>query len=789
MISAPAGDRVPELPDILPVLPLRDAVVFPYVIVPLSVGPEGGVPAIDRALADQRLVMLATQRDGSNPQPEPEDLHPIGTAGMIMRMLRLPDGRMRLLVQGLMRVRLEHVARREPYLEAQIVPLPPPAVEMEPEVEALTRRVVDGLEQAIHLGRAISPDVVVVAANLDDPGRLADLAASNLELPAAAAQSLLETLDPVARLRAVHHHLERELHLLALKQDIANQARDELDRNQREYFLRQELKAIQDELGEGDDFRLEIDAHRRRAEEKKLPEEAREELERQIRRLERGHPDSAETAVVRTFLDWLTGLPWGVMSEDRLDLERARAILDEDHYGLETVKERILEFLAVRKLKADAKGPILCFVGPPGVGKTSLGRAVARTLGRRFARLSLGGVHDEAEIRGHRRTYVGALPGRILQGLHQAGTSNPVFMLDEIDKIGADARGDPTAALLEVLDPEQNATFRDHYLGLPYDLSRVLFITTANRLEPVPPAFRDRLEVIRLSGYAEEEKVEITRRHLLPKARREHGLEPAHLELTRGGIQRIIRGYTRESGLRALEREIASLCRKTAMRVATGRRPLGRLDGRRVARILGPERHLSEALLDRHRVGIATGLAWTEHGGELMFIEVLAVPGDGKLHLTGKLGEVMKESAQTALTYARGYASRHGLEASLLTAQDLHVHAPAGAVSKDGPSAGVTIATALISILAGRPVDRSVAMTGELTLRGALLPIGGLKEKLLAAHAAGISTVLLPAANRGELATLPKSLRRKLRLRTFEHMDDLAGAALIGDAPGTEPRR
>ncbi len=778
-----------KLPDVLPVLPLKDAVIFPYIIMPLSLGSDRSVQAVDHALAGDRLVMLVAQKDPNQEEPEPSELHAIGTVGMIMRMLKLPDGRIRILVQGLVRARLEHMSRTEPFLQARIEPpeasvFPLPDSEDSPreapglETTALVRSVRENLEKAVHLGRNLSPEVVVVASSLEDPGRLADLVASNLDLKMEEAQNLLGEIDPLARLRTVSAHLDREIVLLTMQHEISSQAQGEMDRSQREYYLRQQLKAIRQELGEIDDFKAEIESYRRMAEEGELPAEAREELEKQLQRLERSHPDSAETTVIRTYLDWLTGLPWSKQSCDHLDLDDAGAVLDEDHYDLEKVKERILEFLAVRKLKADTKGPILCFVGPPGVGKTSLGRSIARALDRQFVGLSLGGVHDEAEIRGHRRTYVGAMPGRIIQGIHQAGTSNPVFMIDEIDKIGADYRGDPSSALLEVLDPEQNASFRDHYLGVPYDLSRVIFITTANLLDPIQPAFLDRMEVIRLSGYTEEEKLAIARRHLIPKQLRENGVSDANLRFTESGLRKIIRGYTREAGLRGLEREIAALCRKVAVRVAKGRTARVWVKADRVGRLLGPEKHFNEALLERDRVGVATGLAWTAAGGDLLLIEVVAVPGKGELLLTGRLGEVMKESAQAALSFARAFASANGYGNDFFATHDIHVHAPAGSIPKDGPSAGITIATAIISVLTAAAVDRTVALTGEITLRGEILPIGGLKEKALAARVAGIKTVIIPRLNERDLEEIPATLRKGITFHFLGHMDEVLERAL-----------
>ena len=777
------------LPDLLPLLPLKDTVVFPYIIVPLSVGRDKSVQAVDQALAENRMILLVSQRNPEQEDPAVEDLHTLGTAAVIMRMLKLPDGRIRILVQGLARVRVEHVSQTEPFLQARIQKIEEPAADKGLETEALVRSVKESLDKAVTLGKTISPEVMVIAANLDEPGRLADLVASNIDLKAAEAQDALATTEPVARLRKVSDLLAREIQLLTMQQEISSQARGEMDRSQREYFLRQQLKAIQSELGEGEELDEEIANYRRLAEEKGLSPEAREEVDKQIKRLERSHPDSAETAILRTYLDWLTGLPWSVASADNLDLAHARQVLDEDHYDLEKVKERILEFLAVRKLKADTKGPILCFVGPPGVGKTSLGRSIARAMGRKFVRISLGGVRDEAEIRGHRRTYVGALPGRIVQGIQQAGTSNPVFILDEIDKVGADYRGDPSSALLEVLDPEQNSTFRDHYLGVAYDLSKVLFITTANLLDPIQPAFVDRMEVINLSGYTEEEKLSIARRHLIPKQLSENGLEGSHVTFSDAGVRSIIAGYTREAGLRNLERELATICRKVAVRVAEGKTKPVVINPARVERFLGARKHHAEELLDRDRVGVATGLAWTAAGGDLLFIEVVAVPGKGQLLLTGQLGEVMKESAQAALSYARAYAAQNGLDPDFFAKHDLHVHVPAGSIPKDGPSAGITIATAIISVLAGRPVDRSVAMTGEITLRGDVLPIGGLKEKIMAAKLAGIHRVVMPKLNERELPEVPAQVKKGLTFHFVDHVEDVLELALLGEAAPLSTRR
>jgi ATP-dependent Lon protease len=781
------NDEAIKIPDVLPVLPLKDTVVFPYIILPLSVGRDKSVLAVDRALAESRVIMLVAQRDPAIDNPGDGELHEVGTAAVIMRMLKLPDGRIRILVQGLSRARVHHLSQTEPYLQAKIERIEEPKLEAAGnlEVEALLRSVKESLDRAVGLGKPISPEVMVIAANLEDPGRLADLAASNLELKPTEAQGILETIDPLERLRRVSDMIAREIQVLTMQQEISSTARGEMDRSQREYYLRQQLKAIQQELGEGEELAEEIANYRRLAEEKSIPEEAREELERQVRRLERSHPESAETQIIRTYLDWVTALPWATTSEDDLDLDHAQQVLDEDHYDLEKIKERILEYLAVRKLKTDTRGPILCFVGPPGVGKTSLGRSIARAMGRKFVRLSLGGVRDEAEIRGHRRTYVGALPGRIVQGIRQAGTSNPVFVLDEIDKIGADFRGDPSSAMLEVLDPEQNFSFVDHYLGVPYDLSRVMFIATANMLEPIQPAFLDRMEVIRLSGYTEEEKMRIARLHLIPKQMKENGLtEDENIEFTDEGVKAIISGYTKEAGLRNLEREIAAVARKVAVKVARGFGERTVIDAEKVEQLLGPRKHFSEELLERDRVGVATGLAWTAVGGDLLFIEVVAVPGKGQLLLTGSLGDVMKESAQAALSYARAYAGVQGVADDFFAKHDIHVHVPAGSIPKDGPSAGITIGTAILSVLTQRPINRRVAMTGEITLRGDVLPIGGLKEKVLAAKLAGIHTVIIPKLNRRDLVDVQDTIKKDLTFHFAEHMDDVLKIALL-DRPAT----
>ena len=647
------------------------------------------------------------------------------------------------------------------------------------------RNVKAALEKSQNLGKPISPEVIVIANNMEEPGRLADLTASNLDLKVEGAQAILEALDPVERLRRVHELMTKELEVLTMQQEISSQAKGEMDRSQREFFLRQQLKAIQVELGEGNELAEEISQLRDKAQKAKMPKPVMEEAERQLKKLERMHPDAAETATLRNWLDWMVTLPWGRSTRDNLDLKEAQRILDEDHYGLEKVKERIVEYLAVRKLKEKTKGPLLCFVGPPGVGKTSLGKSIARALGRKFVRLSLGGVKDEAEIRGHRRTYVGSMPGRIVQGIHQAGANNPVFMMDEVDKIGADFRGDPSSALLEVLDPEQNNSFRDHYLGVPFDLSNVMFICTANLTDTIQPAFLDRMEVIRLAGYTEDEKLEIARRHLVPKQLDEHGLNPEHLVFTDKALKSVINTYTREAGLRNFEREIAAIARKVARKVAEGQTGTVRVTPGSLQKFLGAPKTLPEERLKKDAVGIATGLAWTATGGDVLFIEASIMKGKGRLTLTGHLGDVMKESAQAALSWARSHARAHGIKDEVFAVNDLHVHVPEGAIPKDGPSAGITMATAILSALTGQAVRSALAMTGEITLRGQVLPIGGLKEKILAARRAGIETIVCPKLNSKELDEVPASLRRGLVFHLVDDVEEVLKLALV---PPPEPK-
>ena len=781
--QAPEEQQI-TIPDILPVLPMPDMVVFPYMIIPLFVNRERSAKAVDQALAENRMILLISQKNAAVDDPKAEDLHDFGTVSVIMRMLKLPDGRVRILVQGFSRAKVEFYDESKPYITAKVQPKTEPQVIPDSiELEAVIRNVKSSLEKMVSLGKNISPDLVAIAANLDDPARLSDLVASNLDLKVDKAQEVLELIDPVERLRRVHDLMAKEIEVLEVQNDINTQARGEMDKSQREFYLRQQMKAIQTELGEGNEIQEELEQYRTKIKKSKMPQEVTEEAERQLGRLERMHPDAAETATLRNYLDWMVSLPWSKATKDNLDLKKAQKILDEDHYGLEKIKERIIEHLAVRKLKKNSRGPILCFVGPPGVGKTSLGKSIARALGRKFVRMSLGGVHDEAEIRGHRRTYVGALPGRIIQSIHQAGTNNPVFMMDEVDKIGADFRGDPSSAMLEVLDPEQNFAFRDNYLGVPFDLSNVMFITTANMLDPIQPAFRDRMEIISLSGYTEEEKLEIAKRHLILKQTEEHGLKKNQVQFTDEGIRAIINLYTQEAGLRNLEREIASVCRKVAKQVASGEKKSRKIHTDNLDQFLGRPRVFQEELLKRDQVGVATGLAWTPVGGDILFIEATAMKGRGALTLTGQLGDVMKESAQAALSYARSHAKEFGIDENFFGKHDIHIHVPEGSIPKDGPSAGVTMAAAMLSLLTGKAVHRKIAMTGEITLRGEVLPVGGIKEKVLAARRAKIDTVILPSLNKRDLEDVNETIRKEMKFIFVDDVQSVFKAALLENKP------
>ena len=768
-----------EIPDVIPLLPIRDIVIYPYMMLPLFVGRDISIRAVEEALSRDRLIFLVAQRNAQEDNPTPDAIYRIGTVASILRMLKLADGRVKILVQGMAKGEVENFLREKPFFEIKIRKIVEhPIQEVSVEVEALMRNVKEKIEQILNL-KSLPPEIVMVTDNVSEPGVLADLVASNLRLKIEESQGILEVSAPMDRLRKVNELLSRELELSTVQARIQNQAKDEINKTQREYFLREQLKQIHQELGEGDERAEEIKELKNQIEKAKMPLEVKRETEKQLKRLEQMHPEASEASLVRTYLDWLVELPWGKRTKDNLNIQLAKKVLDEDHYNLEKVKERILEYLAVNKLRRKIKGPIICFVGPPGVGKTSLGKSIARALRRNFTRVSLGGTRDEAEIRGHRRTYVGALPGRIIQGIKQAGSKNPVFMLDEIDKLGIDFRGDPSAALLEVLDPEQNHAFSDHYLNLPFDLSHVLFICTANLLDPVPPALKDRMEVIDLSGYTNEEKLEFDRKFLIPRQLEENGISTRSLELSDDSVLRIISQYTKEAGLRNLEREIASICRKVARKIAEGKQEITRVTRGNLHLFLGPPKFISETEREQNEIGVATGLAWTSAGGEILHVEASLAKGRGNLTLTGQLGDVMKESAQAAVSYARSHAKKLGIEEDFYQKLDIHIHVPAGAIPKDGPSAGITMGTALISTLTKRPVSLNVAMTGEITLRGRVLPVAGLKEKCLAAYRAGISTIIVPDRNEKDLDEIPKALRRKLRFVLAKTMSNVLDAALL----------
>jgi ATP-dependent Lon protease len=772
-----------DIPDVLPLLPVRDVVIYSYMILPLMVGRERSIRAVEHALSQNRLIFLATQKTSSEEDPAPEGIYRTGTVAMVVKLLRLPDGRIKILVQGLAKARTISYVSTDDFFVVSIDKIPEPSSQpITIEVEALMRSVKENSEKILQLRGIISPDAVAILDSIEDPGRLADLVASNLKLRVEESQAILEVIDPLERLGKVNELLSKELELSAMQAKIQTQAKEEMGKTHREYFLREQLKAIQSELGEIDEKTKEIDEFKEKIAKARMPQEVKQEADKQLSRLGQMHPDAAEASIIRTYLDWMVELPWSKATRDRLDIKNAKEILDEDHYNLEKVKDRILEYLGVRKLNKKMKGPILCFVGPPGVGKTSLGRSIARALGRKFTRISLGGVRDEAEIRGHRRTYIGALPGRIIQGLKNAGSNNPVFMLDEVDKVGADFRGDPSAALLEVLDPEQNHAFSDHYLNVPFDLSRVMFITTANVADPIIPALKDRMEVIELSGYVDEEKLKIARQFLIPRQIRENGIKSDHFNITDEGILGIINQYTREAGLRNLEREIANLCRKIARKIAEGDQKIPRMSARNLHKFLGVPKYLPDQERRESEAGVATGLAWTPYGGDILHIEATPMEGKGNLLLTGQLGDVMKESGQAAMSYFRSRAALFGMKEKFYFSKDIHIHVPAGAIPKDGPSAGVTMATALVSAFTGIPVRSDVAMTGEITLRGRVLPIGGLREKALAALRARIHTIIAPEKNEKDLEEIPKHIRRKLEFKFVKHMDEVLQIALVEDA-------
>ena len=760
----------------LPVLPLKETVVFPESMTPLAVGQERSIKLIDEVVSGERMLALMTVRNTEADPPGWDDLYSVGTVAVVHKMIKVPDGTLRILVQGLQRIRLVEPKQEEPYLVAELEELPD-IVPDSPEVEALTRNVQQQFAHIIGMTPYLPEELQLAAANVDDPSALCHLIASTLRLKTDERQELLELVNVEERLRAVSLILSREVEMSELGSKIQSQVASEIDKGQREFFLRQQLKAIQDELGEGDEQQAEISELRGQLEEKNLPEHVLKAALRELSRLEKLPSAAAEYGVIRTYLDWIISLPWNEFTKDDLDLEHARQILDEDHFDLEKVKERIVEYLAVSKLKNDLSGPVLCFVGPPGVGKTSLGQSVARALGRKFARISVGGVRDESEIRGHRRTYIGAMPGTIVRAIRDAESANPVFLIDEIDKMGSDFRGDPASAMLEVLDPEQHSSFRDHYLDLPFDLSKVLFICTANTLDTIRGPLLDRMDVIQLSGYTHEEKLGIAKRYLVPKQLKAHGLKRTQLAIPDRVVRLVITEYTREAGVRNLEREIATLCRKAATLVATGHKEKLKVDEERLREWLGP-RHFSGDVRKRTAdPGVATGLAYTAVGGDVLFIEATAYPGEGKLTITGQLGEVMQESAQAALSWVRSHTEELGLTAAWFTEHDVHIHVPAGAVPKDGPSAGVTMATALASLVRGIPVADDVGMTGEITLTGQVLPIGGVREKVLAAQRAGLKRVILPLENVHDLDDLPAETRRELEFVLVDHVEEVLDEA------------
>lgn len=779
-----------EIPDELPMMAVRDVVVFNYMIIPLFVGRPGSIEAVNEALNSNKLLMLVTQRDATKDNPSTDELYDVGMVCMIMRTLKLPDGRLKVLVQAMSKARIVTYHRTEPSYQVsiEVVEDEDPG-EISVEVEALMRTVREQTEKIMSLRGILSADLMMIINNIEDPGRLADLIGSNLRLKIIESQAILEEVSPIGRLRLVNTLLSKELEVSTVQAKIQNEAKEEMSKSQREYILREQLHALQKELGDTDERTQEIEDLERKIKKTKMPKRVRKETRKQLSRMEMMHPDSSEATIIRTYIDWILDVPWKKGTKDQLELKAAKEVLDEDHYGLDRVKERILEYLAVRKLNQSTKGPILCFVGPPGVGKTSLGQSIARAMGRKFHRISLGGMRDEAEIRGHRRTYIGAMPGRIIQGLKTVKSNNPVFMMDEIDKVGADYRGDPSSALLEVLDPEQNFEFTDHYLNMPCDLSKVMFITTANMSDTIPGPLLDRMEVIRLSGYTLEEKLVIADRYLLPRQVKENGLKLRQLRINDQTVKLIITHYTREAGLRNLEREIGKICRKVARKIAEGGKGPYTVSARNIDKYLGPPKTIPESeqeLLDQP--GLVTGLAWTEVGGELLQIEVNIMPGKGKLILTGQLGEVMKESAQAALTYCRSRSDEFQVEDGYFEKTDIHIHVPAGAIPKDGPSAGITIATALYSAISGRSVHKGLAMTGEVTLRGRVLPIGGLKEKALAALRAHINKVIIPYQNKKDLSEIPKDIRDKMTFHSVKDMDEVIALA-IGRPSKKNPKR
>jgi len=772
---------ISEIPTSLPLLPVRDVVVFCDMVLPLFVGRDKSIRAVEEGVAKDGFLMLATQKDPAIEDPVADDIYTVGTVSRVLRMLKLPDGRVKALVQGVAKAKIMRYLRKRSFYRVKIEKIEEqPAGEINLEIEALMRTVRENSEKILSVRGEMSGDISTILESIEAPGKLADLAASNLKLKIQDSQELLELAEPVERLKKVNDLLSRELDLSTVQAKIESEVKDEIFKSQRDYFLREQVRAIYKELGEQDDRTVEIEDYRRKIKRARMSKAADQEAIKQLKRLEQMHPDSAEATVSRTYLDWLVDLPWHKSSRDRFDIAAAKSVLEKDHYGLNKVKDRILEYLSVRKLNPKMKGPILCFVGPPGVGKTSLGQSIARALNRKFIRISLGGIRDEAEIRGHRRTYIGALPGRILQGLKQCGSNNPVFMMDEIDKLGADFRGDPSSALLEALDPEQNFAFSDHFINLPFDLSKVVFILTANLTDTIPSALLDRMELITLSGYTEEEKIVIAKNYLIPRQIQENGLKTRTTSISSGALQQMITEYTSEAGLRNLEREIGAICRKVARKIAEGQKGPFAVTRANLHKYLGLPKYGPEMDKEENQVGLSTGLAWTQAGGEVLYVEASLIGGKGDLIVTGQLGDVMQESARAAVSYARANLALLGLSEEKLENSDVHIHVPAGAIPKDGPSAGIAMATALISALTNKAVRSDVAMTGEITLRGRVLPIGGLKEKALGAMRAGIRTVIIPEKNKKELTELPHHLRRKIEFVPVKQMSEVLARAIIG---------
>ena len=787
--KSPVEINSEKIPELLPILPLFDAALFPKMVLPLVVMQGESVRLIDEAMAQNRIIgLVVSKKPEEGIKPDRRDLASIGTSALILKMAKTQDNRTQLLVQGLHRFRIKSWENGRPYLRARIQVLEENETKGK-ETEALMSNLIGQFMRIVELSPGLPPEIGQMAKSIPEAGTLADMVASTINATPQEKQKVLEIQNVKDRLKEVTRLVNHQLSVLELGNKIQSQVKGDMDKSQKEYYLRQQLKAIKDELGEQDETQVEIEEYRAKIEEKNLPTEARKEAERELDRLARMHPSSAEYTVASTYLDWITALPWHDSTPDNVDIKKAQKILDEDHYGLEKPKRRIIEYLAVRKLKPESKGPILCFAGPPGTGKTSLGQSIARALGRKFHRISLGGVRDEAEIRGHRRTYVGALPGRIIQGLRRAESNNPVFMLDEIDKVGSDFRGDPSSALLEVLDPEQNFSFSDHYLDVPFDLSKVMFITTANILDTIPPALRDRMEVLMLHGYTLDEKLSIAKRYLIPRQRDEHGLKAKQIKFSQGALKQIISGYTREAGLRNLEREIANVCRGVASKIAIGKAKSVTVNMDDIHGYLGPIRFTSETKARVSTPGVATGLAWTPTGGELLFIEATAMKGKKGLTLTGQLGDVMKESATAALSFIRSNANKIGVDEDFFDAHDLHIHVPAGAIPKDGPSAGVTMLTALTSLLTGKTIHKNLAMTGEITLRGQVLPVGGIKEKVLAAHRAGIKEIILPAWNQKDLEDVPAKVKKEIRFHFVDKMKNVLELALDRKKRPTRKRR